>query len=85
MKMAASSSKINPRKLLPTERASTVVSLIKNVIQVWEWKTLNNGPLLELTDWKWKLDNGEAVPILTDQVHAFFISNAFLQLSLSVV
>ena len=49
MKMAASSSKTNPPKLQPTKRAAWFHSL-RTYFQVWEWKTLKDGPLLEVTD-----------------------------------
>ena len=71
--MAASSSKINPSKLPPTGRAAWFHSL-RTYLQVWEWKTLKDGPLLEVTDWGWKFENGEAVPTMTDQVISFYYS-----------
>ena len=71
--MAASLSKINPSKLPPTERAVWFHSL-RMYLQIWEWKALKHGPLLEVTDWGWKFENGEAVPIMTDQVISFHYS-----------
>ena len=41
---------------------------------MWEWKTLKDGPLLQVTDCGWKFENGEAVPIMTDQVISFHYS-----------
>ena len=73
MKMAASLSKINPSKLPPTERAVWFHSL-RTYLQMWEWKALKHGPLLKVTDWGWKFENGEAVPIMTDQVISFHYS-----------
>ena len=73
MKMAASSSKINLSKLPPTERAAWFHSL-RTLLRVWEWKTLKDGPLLEVTDTGWKFENKEAVPIMTDQVISFHYS-----------
>ena len=73
MKMAASSSKINPSKHPPAERVAWFHSL-RTYMQVWEWKTLKDGPLLEVTDCGWKFENGEAVPIMTDQVILFHYS-----------
>ena len=40
-------------------------------LQVWEWKPLKDGPLLEITDWGWKFQNGQTVTIMTDQVTSF--------------
>ena len=73
MKMAASSSKINASKLPHTERAAQFYSL-RTYLEVWEWKTLKDGPLLEVTDWGWIFENREAVPIMTDQVILFHYS-----------
>ena len=49
MKMAASSSKINTSKLPPIEKAAWFHAL-RTYLQVWEWKTLKDGLLLEVTD-----------------------------------
>ena len=58
--MAASSSRINMSKLTPTESYSkkqnfydeyfTRFHSLRTYLQVWEWKTLKDGPLLEVTD-----------------------------------
>ena len=73
IKMAASSSKINPSEFPPTERKAWF-HLLTTHLQVWEWKTLKDGPLLQVTDCGWKFENGEAVPIMTDQVISFHYS-----------
>ena len=41
---------------------------------MWEWKTLEDDPLLEVRDWEWKFENGEAVLIMTHQVISFHYS-----------
>ena len=73
MKMAASSSKINPSKPPLTETAAWFHSL-RTYLQVCEWKTLKDGLLLELTYSGWKFANGEAILIMADQVISFHYS-----------
>jgi len=65
MKMAASSSKIAPSKLPPTERAAWYHSL-RVYIQLCQWKTLM-GCQMDPLDWGWKIENGKMAPIMTDQ------------------
>ena len=66
MKMAASSTKISPSKLPPTERSAWYHSL-RVYLQVSQWKSLMEGDLNPL-DWGWKIENGKMTPIMTDQV-----------------
>ena len=66
MRMAASSSRIVPSKLPPTERSAWYHSL-RVYLQIWQWKSLMQCNLSPL-EWGWKLVNGKMEPIKTDQV-----------------
>ena len=49
-----------------------MVSIIKNVLASVEMEN-SDGPLVEVTDWGWKFENG-AVLTMTDQVISFHYS-----------
>ena len=79
MRMAASSSNENGCIFVPnlsvkasTYREGSVVSIIKNVLASVEMEN-SDGPLVEVTDWGWKFENG-AVLKMTDQVISFHYS-----------
>lgn len=66
--MKMTSSKLQPEKLPPTERAAHFHSL-RVYHQVQEWNTLEeNGS--EAVNWGWKLDGSVLVPIMTDEAPA---------------
>ena len=82
MKMAASSSKFICQSF---HREGNMVSFIKFIhvfnfnhsltyFQVWEWQSLEDGLLLELLDWEWKFENGEAATNMKHQVSSFHYS-----------
>ena len=53
---------------------------------MWEWKTLEDDPLLEVPGWEWTFENGEAVLIIILSVgepfYSYYSTSVFLSLLL---
>ena len=81
MRMAASSSRIVPAKLPPTERSAYFHSLrvylqvsyfyiafcVSLYFHICQWRDLDNCNMNSL-DWGWKIQGDKMVPVMTDQV-----------------